>query len=268
MQAPSKIAVAGATGRVGRHVADVLKAGGHKVVAMSRSSGVDVVTGDGLEAALDGVGCVIDTATGPSPEEQAATAFFTAAARNLQQAGQRAGVRRIVVVSIIGCDRFSGGYGAAKVAHEQAMRAGSIPVGILRAAQFHEFVAQLVDWGRQGEGEVSFVPEMRTQLVAASTVAQTLADMALATDPEWARAAAAGSGPAAPPIPEIAGPREESLVEMARLLVARRGDPVRIQGVRDPSDPDSAIYTSGALLPSPHATLAGPTFEEWLHATT
>ena len=262
MQAHRKIAVAGATGRVGRHVADVLKAQGHEVVAMSRSSGVDVVTGEGLATALDGVECVIDAATGPSPEQQAATTFFTAAARNLQQGGEQAGVQRIVVVSIIGCDRFRGGYGTAKVAHEHAMRAGPIPVGILRAAQFHEFVAQLVDWGRQGEGEVSFVPEMRTQLVAASAVAQ-----ALAADPEWARTVAAGAGPAAPPIPEIAGPREERLVEMARLLVARQGDPVRIQGVRDPSDPDSAVYTSGALLPSPHATLAGPTFEEWLDAT-
>ena len=266
MHAHRKIAVAGATGRVGRHVAHILKAGGHDVVAISRSSGVDVVTGESLAAALDGVECVIDAATGPSPEQQAATTFFTAAARNLQQAGERAGVRRIVVVSIIGCDRFGGGYGAAKIAHEDAMRSGSIPVGILRAAQFHEFVAQLVDWGRQGE--VSFVPEMRTQLVAASTVAQALADLALATDPDWARAAAAGSGPAAPPIPEIAGPREENLIAMAKLLVARTGDPVRIEGVRDPSDPDSAVYISGALLPNPHATLGGPTFEEWLDATT
>src|ERR671922_189986 len=100
MQVRRKIAVAGATGRVGRHVVDVLKAGGHDVVAMSRSGGVDVVTGDGLAKALEGVECVIDAASGPSPDQKAATDFFTAAARNLQQAGERAGVRRIVVVSI------------------------------------------------------------------------------------------------------------------------------------------------------------------------
>src|SRR5213595_2030278 len=104
MQAAStKIAVAGATGRVGRHVVDVLEAQGHDVVAMSRSTGVDVVTGDGLAEALAGV----EAATGPSPEQEAATEFFTAAARNLQEAGEQAGVRRIVVVSIIACDRFS-----------------------------------------------------------------------------------------------------------------------------------------------------------------
>jgi len=98
-------------------------------------------------------------------------------------------------------------------------------------------------------------PEMRTQLVAARTVAEALAD--LATGPE----------PADASIPEIAGPREESLVEMAKLLVAHRGDSVRIEGVADASDPDHGLYESGALLPGPHATLAGPTFEDWLVRT-
>jgi uncharacterized protein YbjT (DUF2867 family) len=260
MQARRKIAVAGATGRVGPHVVDVLKAGGHNVVAMSRSSGVDVVTGDGLAEALEGVECVIDAASGPSPDQEAATEFFTAAARNLQEVGERAGVQRMVVVSIIGCDRFTAGYMAAKVAHERAMQPGPIPVRILRAAQFHEFVAQLVEWGRQGE--VSYVQKMRTQLVAARTVAQALAD--LATGPESAPA----PGSSGTSIPEIAGPREENLVDMAKLLVARRGDPVRIEGVSDPADPDRELYETGALLPGPEATLAGPTFEEWLDSTS
>jgi uncharacterized protein YbjT (DUF2867 family) len=260
MQARGKIAVAGATGRVGRHVVDVLEAGGHDVVAMSRSGGVDVVTGDGLAQALEGVECVIDVATGPSPDQQAATEFFTTAARNLQQAGEQAGVQRMVVVSIIACDRFTAGYGAAKVAHEQAHLSGPVPARILRAAQFHEFVAQLVEWGRQGD--VTYVPKMRTQLVAARTVAQALAD--LATD----SAAAPAPGSAGAPIPEIAGPREENLVDIAILLAARRDDPVKVEGVSDPADPDSDLYETGALLPGPHATLAGPTFEEWLGSTS
>jgi uncharacterized protein YbjT (DUF2867 family) len=258
MQARRKIAVAGATGRVGRHVVDVLEAGGHEVVPISRSGGVDVVSGDGLAEALAGVECVIDVATGASPEQEAATEFFTTAARNLHEAGERAGVQRMLVVSIIGTDRFTAGYGAAKVAHERAMLSGPIPVRVLRAAQFHEFVAQLLEWGRQGE--VSYVPRMRTQLVAARTVAQALAD--LATDPESART----PGSSGARIPEIAGPRAESLVEMARLFAARRGDPVRIEGVSDPADPDRDLYETGALLPGPDATLAGPTFEEWLDA--
>jgi len=251
----TRIAVAGATGRVGRHVVDVLQAGGHDVVAISRSRGVDVITGDGLAAALDGAESIIDTATGPSPEQHAATEFFTTAARNLQEAGSRAGVRRLVVVSIIGTDKYTAGYGAAKIAHERAALAGPVPAQILRAAQFHEFVEVLMTWGRRGD--VVYLPGMRTQLVAARTVAEALA--ALALSPE---AAAAGA-----PVEEIAGPREEYLPAMAELLAARRGDPVKIEVAGNPADPDDELNSSGALLPGPHATLAGPTFAEWLDAT-
>jgi uncharacterized protein YbjT (DUF2867 family) len=254
MQAPTKIAVAGATGRVGRHVVNVLEARGHDVVAMSRSSGVDVVTGEGLAAALAGVECVIDAATGASPDQEDATEFFTAAARNLHEAGEPAGVRRMVEVSIIGCDRFTAGYGAAKAAHERAMLSGPIPVRVLRAAQFHEFVPQLVEWGTQGE--LSYVQKMRIQPVAAGTVAETLVD--LATGP----APAPGSSGA--PITEIAGPREEDLVDLATRLVTRRGDAVRIEGVSDPANPDRDVFEKGGLLPGPGATLAGPTFAQWL----
>jgi uncharacterized protein YbjT (DUF2867 family) len=248
MQGRRKIAVAGATGRAGRHVVDILEREGHDVVPISRSGGVDVVSGDGLADALAGVESVVDVATGASPEREAATEFFTTAARNLHQAGERSGVQRMLVASIIGADRFSGGYGAAKVAHEKAMLAGPIPVHVLRAAQFHEFVEQLVQWGTQGD--VSYVPRMRTQLVAARTVAEALAELAL---------------DGAPGISEIAGPREENIVEMATLLAARQGDSVRIEGVSDPTD--GHVYESDALLPGPDATLAGPTFEEWLEST-
>jgi uncharacterized protein YbjT (DUF2867 family) len=233
-----KIAVAGATGRVGRHAVDVLTEAGREVAPMSRATGVDVITGEGIAEALDGVESVIDVAT--------------TGARNLQEFGERSGVKRIVTVSIIGTDHFTAGYGAAKIAHEQATLSGPIPAHILRAAQFHEFVSELVNWGRQGE--VSRVPEMRTQLVAARAVAEELAN--LATQSEFA----AGS------ISEIAGPREESLVEMAKLLVARRGDQLSIEGVVDQNDPEREVNLNGALLPGPDAKLAGPTFEEWLES--
>jgi len=114
----TRIAVAGATGRVGRHIVDVLHEGGHEVVAISRSNGVDVITGDGLAPALEGVETVIDVTTGPSPEQGPATEFFTTAIRNLQEAGEKAGVQKLVVVSIIGVDQAVAGYGAAKLAHE------------------------------------------------------------------------------------------------------------------------------------------------------
>jgi uncharacterized protein YbjT (DUF2867 family) len=250
-----KIAVAGATGRVGRHVVDVLENAGHHVVPMSRASGVDVTTGEGLAEALTGVECVIDAASWPLPDQKEATEFFIASARNLHETGERTGVERIVVVSIIGTDWFTGGYGAAKLAHEQAVMSGPIPVQILRAAQFHEFVGPLVEWGTQGD--VAYVQKMRTQAVAARTVAEALAD--LATGP-------APTPDAAAPIPEIAGPREENLADLAKLLVARRGDRLRIEEVSDPADPDRDVFEQGGLLPGPHATLAGPTFEQWLDA--
>jgi uncharacterized protein YbjT (DUF2867 family) len=250
MQSPRKIAVAGATGRVGRHLVDVLEAQGHDVVSMSRSRGVDVISGDGLAEALAGVECIVDTATGPSPEEQAATEFFTTAARNLQQAGERAGVQRIVVVSIIGADRFTAGYNVSKVAHEQATLAGRIPARILRAAQFHEFVEQLLDWGRQGE--VAYVAAMRTQVVAARALAEVLAE--LVTDSE----------PTAPTL-EVAGPRAERLVDLARLLVAEHGEPLEVSETTE-FFPEGELYDSDAPLPGPDAKLVGPTYEEWLKA--
>jgi uncharacterized protein YbjT (DUF2867 family) len=243
-----KIAVAGATGRAGRHVVDILGARGHDVVPMSRATGVDVITGDGLAEALVGVESIVDLATGPTPDEQAATEFFTTAGRNLQEAGRQAGVQRMILVSIVGIDRFHSGYNAAKLAQERIALDGPIPVRILRATQFHEFVGELVKWGLQGD--VSYVPKMRTQLMAARTVAEALAD--LAVDP------ASAPGPTL----EIAGPREESMVEAAKLLVARRDNHVRIEGVTW-----DELYEAGAALPGPDATLAGPTFEDWLGAT-
>jgi uncharacterized protein YbjT (DUF2867 family) len=230
----------------------VLHEGGHDVVAISRSNGVDVIAGDGLAAALQGVEVVIDVTTGPSPEQGPATEFFTTATRNLEEEGVKAGVHKLVVVSIIGTDRAVGGYGAAKLAHERAALAGPIPARILRAAQFHEFVEVLMGWGRQGD--VVYLPKMRTQIVAARTVAEALAGLALSPEAE-------GEDPA-----EIAGPREEYLPDLAQLVAAKRGEEVKIEAVSNPADPDDALNSNGGLLPGPHATLAGPTFAEWLEA--
>jgi uncharacterized protein YbjT (DUF2867 family) len=249
-----RIAVVGSTGRLGGHLVEVLADRGHGVIEASRSQGVDVISGEGLDEALDGVEVVIDAASWPSPDEKEATDFFTTSARNLQDAGERAGVKRIVLVSIIGADRFSAGYNVAKVAQEHAVLAGPLPVHILRAAQFHEFVSQLLDWSTRSD--VGYIPEMRTQLVAARTVAEALADMA-ADD---------GATPSSPgsPIPEIAGPRTETLLDAARLLAAHRGSPARVEEAVDQDNPDRELFAGDGLLPSPGATLAGPTYEEWL----
>jgi uncharacterized protein YbjT (DUF2867 family) len=252
-----KIAVTGATGRLGSHLVEVLEQRGHHVVPIARSKGVDVISGEGLDEALAGVDAIIDTATGPSPDQAEATAFFTASARNLQRAAAAAGIERIVVVSIIGIDKFQGGYNAAKVAQEQALLEGPLPVRIVRAAQFHEFVEPLVGWTIQ-DG-VAHVPEMRTQLVAARAVAEALADAAEEPEIQNGR------------ITEIAGPNEERLADAAAALFASRGDPVEIRESRggllaEPGSPDATAYAEGAALPGPGAKLAGPSFEDWLKA--
>ena len=255
MHQNTKIAVTGATGRLGPALVEILESRGHDVVPISRSQGVDVVTGEGLDQALAGVGTIVDAATGPSPDEAQATAFFTASARNLQRAGAAAGVKRIVLVSIIGIDKFHGGYNAAKVAQEQTLLEGPLPVRIVRAAQFHEFVGPLVGWTIQ-DG-VAYVPEMRTQLVAARVVAEALADAAEEPEIENGR------------ITEVAGPREERLADVAAALFATRGDTTEIRETQggtltEPDDPDAAAYADGAALPNPGAKLAGPTFAELL----
>ena len=244
----TKIAVTGATGRLGRPLVEILEEQGHEVVPIARSTGVDVITGQGLAEALDGVDSIVDAATGPSPDQQEATDFFTTSARNLQEAGVAAGVKRIVLVSIIGIDKFKTGYNAAKLAQEQAALAGPIPTRIVRAAQFHEFVEQLVEWGRQGE--VAYVPAMQTQVVAARTVAETLAELVVDSEPNGQTL-------------EVAGPRAERLVELGRMLAAHRGGSLQVIESTD-YFPEGEVYDSDAPLPGPDAKLAGPTYEEWL----
>ncbi len=253
-----KIAVTGATGRVGAPLVEILERRGHEVVAIARSKGVDVVSGDGLYEALAGVETIVDAATGPSPDEASATAFFTASAQNLQRAGAAAGAKRIVAVSIIGIDAFRHGYNAAKLAQEHALLQGPIPVRIVRAAQFHEFIEPLLGWTIQ-DG-VAHVPEMRTQPVAAAAVAEALADAA--EEPEVENGT----------ITEIAGPRPERLAELAAALFAARGDSIEVRESRggllaEAGSADADAYAEGAALPGPDARLAGPAFEDWLVPT-
>ena len=96
--------------------------------------------------------------------------------------------------------------------------------------------------------------EMRTQLVAARVVAETLADAAEEPEIENGR------------ITEVAGPREERLADAAAALLASRGESLEIREARQPGDPDAVAYAEGAALPNPGAKLAGPSFEEWLAA--
>ena len=141
-------------------------------------------------------------------------------------------MKRAVVVSIINIDKFTGGYGAAKIAHEDAWRSGPIPVQIVRAAQFHEFVAQLLEWGARGD--VATVPEMRTQIVSARAVAEVIAD-----------AAESGlSRPGSSRSPGRGGRTWRSWPGARRTPRDTGNGP----GVRDPADPDAEIQATGGLL--------------------
>ena len=112
----------------------------------------------------------------------------------------------------------------------------------------------MVEWGRQGDA--IYVPRIRTQLVAATSVAEAVAGL---VDDSGRMPKFNGA-----PISEIAGPREERLVEVARLVVSRRGAPLPVEEVSNPADPDHELLENGALLPGADAIVAGPTFEEWL----
>ncbi|MEV0248556.1 NAD(P)H-binding protein [Nocardia sp. NPDC050712] len=243
-----RIAVIGASGRVGREVVEVLREQGHEVVAITRSAGVDVYSGAGLGQALNGVEVVIDAANAATTETDAVRDYFRTIARNVQQEALDAGVRRIVVVSIIGIDAFTAGHYAGKLAQEQAYLEGPVPVRILRAAQFHEFTEMMLDWTTQGD--TAHVPATRTQLIAARTVAEQLAALAVAES--------------APDRLEIAGPDELNLAAATAKLAARRGTPLQVEEVLDTSDPNHRAQADGALLPGPGTLIAGPSFEEWL----
>lgn len=243
-----RIAVVGASGRIGREVVDLLEHRGHEVSAISRSTGVDVYTGAGLAQALAGADVVVDAVSATTTETAAVTDFFRTVARNVQRAAAAAGVRRIAMVSIIGIDRFTAGHYAGKLAQEHAYREGPVPVRILRAAQFHEFTEMMLEWTTRGD--TAYVPKYRAQLVAARTVAEKLADVAIADN--------------GAEVIEIAGPHELELAAAVAKVAARQGKPAHVAEIVDIDDPNHELQAGGALLPGPEAVLAGPTFEEWL----
>ncbi len=243
-----RIAVAGGTGTVGRYVVEAADAREHEVVVLSRSSGVDLVTGAGLAAALDGVEVVVDVTNIETVNRAKATDFFTAVALHLQDGGAAAGVTRIVTLSIVGLERaFGFGYYQAKLAHEAAARQGAVAADIVRATQFHEFAAQVLRRGRRGP--VAMVPRMRSQTVAARSVGRVLVEVA--------------EGPRTGDTVEVAGPDVADMVDLARQVVARRGGGTAVMGLRVPGRTGAAMR-GDALLPGPSARIVGPTFGEWL----
>jgi uncharacterized protein YbjT (DUF2867 family) len=241
-----RIAVAGGTGLVGRYVVDFAREAHHEVVVLSRSQGVDLRGGDGLDSALNGANAIIDV-TNPSGADRAdSQAFFAEITSRLQSVGAAHHVGHLVTLSIVGIERAPDNrYYSAKLHQEEIALAGPVPATVLRATQFHEFPVQMLRRNRAGaEAQIA---RMRVQSVAARTVARVLLELV--------------SGAAQGLAPDLGGPEQAELVTLARRYVEHFG--LGLTVVEGSSD---ATVPYGATLPGPGARLEGPTFEEWLHS--
>lgn len=151
-----KIAVAGGTGLIGTMIVEALIAGGDTPIVLARSAGVDLTTGEGLDATLAGASAVIDVSNVTTLRARKSAAFFAAATRTLLSAGQRAGVGHHVVLSIVGIDRVPFGYYLGQRRQEELALSGPVPATVLRATQFHEFAGQLLARG----GPAGLLPDL------------------------------------------------------------------------------------------------------------
>src|SRR6202012_3109906 len=140
-----KIVVSGGTGLIGSKTVAILRQGGHQVVAASPKSGVNSLTGEGLEEAMAGTQVVIDLTNSPSFEDRAVLEFFETSGRNLLAAEAAAGVGHHVALSIVGIDRTDNGYFRAKLAQETLITTAGLPYPIVRATQFLEFLGAIAD---------------------------------------------------------------------------------------------------------------------------
>jgi uncharacterized protein YbjT (DUF2867 family) len=204
-----KIAVIGASGLIGSKLVDVLSADGNDVVAASRNSGVDVLTGEGVADALDGANALVDVVNSPDFSDGPVMDFFTTSTSNLTAAAKKAGVGHYVALSIVGCDGLpDSGYMRAKVAQEKIITDSGLPYTVVRATQFAEFADQITDSLVVGD-EVR-VPDALIQPIHAAKVVA-----------EVARAAEAD------PLNDfvnVGGPQKISFEQMARDSLARRGE--------------------------------------------
>lgn len=243
-----KVTVFGATGLIGSRVVELLTAAGCEVVAASRESGADVLTGAGLEAALAGADVLVDVTNSPSFADGPVMDFFTTSTRNLAAAAKAAGVGHYVALSIVGADRLpESGYLRAKVAQEKAIVASGLPYTIVRATQFHEFAEAIT--GSLTVGDEVYVPNGRIQPIAAAEVSA-----------EVARAArnAPVNG-----VVNIGGPDKISFADLARAVLNKRGEdkPVVVDA--------QATYfgtpvDDNSLVTGEDGKLAGTRFADWI----
>jgi uncharacterized protein YbjT (DUF2867 family) len=245
-----KTVVVGGSGLIGTQLVTLLRAHGHEVRVASSATGVDSASGRGLADAVASAYAVADVTNTSSPDAHAAMRFFSSSARNIVAASQAAGVRHLVVLSVVGTDLLTESpYFRAKLAQETAVRAGLVRFTIVRATQFFEFadgIAQAAD-----PGDVLRVPETTVQPVASRDVAAALAEI-LADAPVDG-------------IVEVAGPEQMSLAEFVGRSLAARGDPRTVT-----ADPGARYFGAtlrpDALIPARPPRLGRMRLAEWLRA--
>ncbi len=216
---------------------------------LSRARGVDVHRGVGLAEALEGADAVIDALSVQTTSARRSVDFFTTTTRALHTAERLAGVGHHVMISIVGVDRVPYGYYAGKNAQEEAVQSADVPWSILRATQFHDFARQL--FARAAVGPLRLAVRMRTQPVAVAEVAARLIDIVEAGPSGRTR--------------DLAGPREESMVEMMRAWARHHGHGGRMPEITLPGAFGRAMR-DGSILPGPEAERGTVTFAEWLEA--
>jgi len=242
-----KIVVIGGTGLIGSKVSAILRNAGHDVLAAAPSTGVNTLTGEGVDAALAGAQVVVDLANSPSFEAAAVLDFFTRHERTLLAAEARADVKHHVALSIVGTDRSAdNGYFLAKVAQEKLIEAAGIPYSIVRSTQFMEFLGAIADSGAK-DGAIHIAHGM-FQPIAADDVAAIVADVALA---------APRNGTI-----DIAGPDRAPFDEIVRGYLHAVGDPRKVI-----ADPDAPYFGSRveqlSLVPLGDARLGRITLAAW-----
>jgi uncharacterized protein YbjT (DUF2867 family) len=246
-----KIVVIGASGLIGTRTVERLRKKGHEVVPASRSSGVDVLTGEGLAVALHGSDVVVDVSNSPSFEDNAVMAFFDTSTRNILAAAKAAGVRHYVALSVVGTDRLQdSGYFRAKMAQERLIASGEIPYTIVRATQFFEFLGGIAQAGTVGQ--TVHLSTAYMQPIAADDVADEMVNASLASPVNG--------------IVEIAGPERVRLSEMVERYLKYTNDERPIVAKED-TPYFGMKLNDQSLVPGPNGRLTPTNFEAWVRQT-
>ncbi|HET6357467.1 SDR family oxidoreductase [Streptomyces sp.] len=240
-----KFAVIGGTGLIGSQVVKNLNAAGHEAVPHAQSTGVDVISGQGLDEAVAGADVVVNLTNSPTFDE-ASPAFFRTSMDNLLAAAQEGGVGHFVILSIVGADQVPElDYYRAKVLQEEILAAGPIPYSIVRATQFMEFMDAVMSW--TADGDTVRLPATPIQPIASKDVAAAVAEVA--------------AGAPLRGIRNIAGPEIFSLDELGRITLSHKGDSRTV--VTDPTAGMFAVV-KGDVLTDKDAHLAATRYADWL----